>query len=90
MAEQIETLAQQLIHRVATPFGLAILTGVACSSFTFFGGLSLELDGVLSATATESERARKGISDTSALKMWEWMFRRGKVRFPETLRALEC
>jgi len=84
MAEQIETLAQQLIHRVTTPFGLAILTGAACSSFSFFGALSLELDGVLPATATESERARKGISDTSALKMWEWMFRRGKKHFGST------
>ena len=82
MAEPIETIIQQLIHRATDPFSFAILVGVASSSFFFFGNLGLALDGILPATITESERARKGISDASALKMWEWMYHRGKVRFP--------
>ena len=81
MAEPIETLTQQFIHKATDPFGLAILTGMTSSSFWLFGNLGLVLDGLLPATINESERARKGISETSALKMWEWMFHRAKVRF---------
>ena len=84
MAEPTETITQQLIHRATDPFSLAILVGVASSSFFFFGNLGLALDGILPATITESERARERISDASALKMWEWMYHRGKVRFPKT------
>jgi len=81
MAEPTETLVQQLILRVTDPFGLAILTGIASSSFFFFGSLVLVLDGVLPAIITEPERTKKGISDTSALKMWEWVFHRAKKHF---------
>lgn len=76
-----EALTQQLVHRATDPFGLAILAGVTSSSFWFFGALSLMIDGVLPVTITESERAEKGLSDTSALKMWEWVFHRARVRF---------
>jgi hypothetical protein len=81
MAEPIETLTQQLIYRATDPFCLALLTGTTSSSFFLFGTLGLAVDGVLPATITESERAEKGISDISALKMWEWVFHRAKVRF---------
>jgi len=81
MAEPIETLAQQLIHRATDPFGLAILTGVTSSSFWLFGSLGLAIDGLLPATVTQSERAKRGVSETSALKMWEWMFNRARVHF---------
>ena len=80
MTGPVESLTQQLVQRVTDPFGLAILTGLASSSFWLFGGLELSLDGPLTATLTESERAKRGISVTSALKMWEWMFNRAKVR----------
>jgi len=82
MAEPIQTLTQQLIHRATDPFGLAILTGMTSSSYWLFGSLGLAIHGTLPATINESERARKGISDASALKMWEWMFHRAKVRSP--------
>jgi len=85
MAEPIESLTQQLIHRVTNPFSLAILAGVTSSSFYFFGNLGLALNGTLQATITESERTRKGISNISALKMWEWMYNRAKVRFSTTI-----
>lgn len=78
------TLTQQLVHRVADPFGLAILAGVTSSSFFLFGGLDLAFNGVLPATITESKRVKMGVSDTSALKMWEWVFHRAKVRFPKS------
>ena len=81
MAESVETLTQQIVHRVTDPFGLAILTGVAISSFWFFGTLVLAMDGVLPATITQSERAERGVSETSTLKMWEWASHRAKVRF---------
>lgn len=81
MVGLVESLAQQLVHRTTDPFGLAILTGVASSSFWFFGTFVLSLDGTLPATITELERAKKDISNTSALKLWEWMFYRGMVRF---------
>ena len=84
MAQPIETLTQQLIRRATDPFGLALLTGVTSSSFFFFGATSLALNGALAATITQSERAGKGISDTSALKLWEWVFHRAKVRFSES------
>jgi len=80
MAEPIQTLAQQLIHRAIDPFGLAILTGVTSSSFWLFGSLGLAIDGLLPATITQSERAKRGVSETSALKMWEWIFNRTRVR----------
>lgn len=80
MTEPIQTLAQQLIHRATDPFGLAILTGVTSSSFWLFGSLGLAINGLLPATITQSERAKRGVSETSALKMWEWMFNRAKVR----------
>lgn len=83
MAEPIEILTQQLIHHATDPFSLAILTGATSSSFNFFGNLVLALNGVTPAISTELERTRKGISDTSALKMWEWVFHRAKVRSPE-------
>ena len=82
MAEPIQSLTQRLAYRITDPFILAILTGVAFSSFYFFGNLANALDGTLPATITESERSRKDISDTSALKMWEWMYGHAKVRFP--------
>jgi len=82
MAEPIESLTEQLIHSATDPFSIAILAGVASSSFFFFGNLGLALDGVLPATITESERTRKGISDISALNMWEWMYNRAKVGLP--------
>ena len=85
MAEPTESLTQQLIHSATDPFSLAILTGVASSSFFFFGNLGLVLDGILPATITEFERAKIGLSDTSALKMWEWMYYRAKVRFPTVI-----
>jgi len=89
MNEPTKSLPQQLIHSVTDPFSLAILTGVASSSFFFFfGNLGLMLDGIIPATITESERARKGISDVSALKMWEWMYYRAKVRFPTAFPIL--
>jgi len=81
MAKPIETITQQLIHRATDPFSLAILTGMASSSFFFFGSLGLALHGVVPAIITEPERTRKDISDTSALKMWEWAFLRTRVRF---------
>ena len=81
MAEPVKTLAQQLIHRATDPFGLAILTGVASSSFWLFGSLGLAIDGLMPAVSTQSDRAKKDISETSALKMWEWLFDRAKVRF---------
>jgi len=54
---------------------------VTSSSFWFFGSLALTMDGALPATITESERAKRGVSETSALKMWEWMFNRAKIHF---------
>ena len=81
MTKPIETLTQQLIHRATDPFSLAILTGVTSSSFFFFGSLGLVLHGVGPAIITESERAKKGISIASGLKMWEWAFLRARVRF---------
>lgn len=75
-----ETITQHLVRDTTGPFGLAMLTGAISSSFFFFGNLSLAMNGVLPATITESERAKKGISDASALKLWEWMFYRAKVR----------
>lgn len=89
MAGPVESLTQQLIHRTADPSNLAILTGVTSSSFWLFGNLGIALDGVLPATTTESERAKKGISDASALKLWEWMFHRAKVSFPCPLLRME-
>ena len=83
MAELTKSLTQRLTYSATDPFSLAILAGVASSSFYFFGNLSLALDGTLPATITESERTRKGISDTSALQMWEWMYNRAKVRFQQ-------
>lgn len=85
MTQPIETLTQQLIHRATDPFSLALLTGVVSSSFSFFGATGLALNGVVAATITQSERAKKGISDASALKLWEWAFHRGKVRFPKAI-----
>jgi len=86
MAEPTESLlTQQLIHSATDPFRIAILAGVACSSFYFFGILSLALWGIVPATMTESARTRKGVSDASALNMWEWMYHGGKVRFPTPL-----
>ena len=79
MSEPLESLTQQLIRRATEPFGLAILTGVTSSSFLFFGALVLTMDGTIPATITASERAKKGISDTSALKMWDWVFHRARV-----------
>lgn len=81
MANSVESLTQQLVHRVTEPFGLAILTGLASSSFFFFGGVGLAVDGIIPATSTGSERAKKGLSDPVAMKLWEWMFYRAKVRF---------
>ena len=81
MTGPVESLTQQLVHEATNPFGLAILTGVAASSFWFFGGLALALDGALAATITESERDKRGVSVASALKLWEWMFNRAKVGF---------
>ncbi|KAF9646087.1 hypothetical protein BDM02DRAFT_3130630 [Thelephora ganbajun] len=81
MAEPIETLTQQLIRRATDPFGLAILTGMASSSFWLFGSLGISIDGAFPAIVTESERAKKGISDASALKLWEWVFHRAKKHF---------
>lgn len=81
MTKPIETLTQQLIHRATDPFSLAILTGVTSSSFYFFGAFGLALHGIIPAVITESERAQKGISDTSALKTWKWALLRSKVRF---------
>jgi len=83
MAEPIETLTQQLIHRATDPFSLAILTGVTSSSFWLFGSLGLVINGPMPATVTQSARAKKDISETSALKMWEWVFNRAKVRFSQ-------
>ena len=89
MAGPTESLTQRLIHSATDPFSLAILTGVASSSFFFFGNISLILDGVLPATITESDRDGKGVSDTSALNMWEWMYNRTKVRFPITIHPFD-
>ena len=88
MAGPIETLTQQLIRRVTDPSSLALLAGVTSSSFWLFGSLALAMDGALAATVTESERAKKGISETSALKMWEWVFNRAMVRFLSVMKAL--
>ena len=85
MAGPTESLTRQLIHSATDPFTVAILAGVSSSSFYFFGNLGLALDGTIPATVTRSERARKGISDTSALNLWEWMYNRGKVRFSTAL-----
>lgn len=81
MTNPVESLTQQLIQRATDPFGLTILTGVASSSFFVFGNLALALDGVFPATVNESERAKKDVSETSALKLFEWMFNRAKVCF---------
>ena len=85
MAGPIGSLIQQLIYSATDPFSIAILIGVASSSFYVFGSLGIALDGTLPAVLTESERVRRGISDSSALNMWEWTYNRGKVRFPTTL-----
>ena len=79
MAHSIESLTQQLAQRATDPFSLAIVTGMTSSSFLLFGGLGLALDGAFPAVITESERVQKGISDTSALKLWAWMFNRARV-----------
>lgn len=81
MVEPIETLTHKLICRATDPFALAILAGVTSSSFWFFGTLALAMDGILPATISESERTKMGISETSALKMWEWVLYRTVVRF---------
>ena len=85
MSKPIETITQQLIHRATDPFSLAILTGVTSSSFYFFGNFGLALHGVAPAIITEPERAKKGVSVASGLKMWEWAFLRARVRFPKLL-----
>jgi hypothetical protein len=76
-----QPLTQQLVQRIADPFGLAILTGVASSSFWLFGNIAIALDGILPATSTLSGREKTGVSDASALKLWEWMFHRAKASF---------
>ena len=85
MAEPTGSLTKQLIHSATDPFSLAILIGVTSSSFYFFGNLIIALDGALPATITKSERTRRGVSDASALNMWEWTYNRGKVRIPIAL-----
>ena len=79
MAGPVESLTQQLVQRMQDPSSLAILAGVTSSSFWLFASLGLTLDGTLPATISESERAKKGISETSALKLWEWLAHRAKV-----------
>ena len=79
MAGPVESLTQQLIHRMQDPSSFAILAGVTSSSFWVFASLGITLDGVVPATMSESERAKKGISDASALKLWEWLAHRAKV-----------
>ena len=81
MTQPLQPLTQQLVQRLVSPFGLAIVTAMASSSFWLFGSLELALDGVVPATATEAERAKKGVSDAAALKLWEWGFPRAKVSF---------
>ena len=81
MTEPVQTLTQQLLHRTTDPFTLALLTGAASSSFWFFGALGVSAFGILPATLSESERAKKGVSDASALKLWKWMFDRAVVGF---------
>ena len=80
MTEPVQGLTQQLIHHAMDPFGLAIMTGVAATSFWLFGSLSLAIDGAFPAVSTQSERAKRNISETSALKMWEWASTRARVR----------
>lgn len=81
MLGPVEPLTQQLIHRFADPFGLALLTGVTSSSFWIFGNIGIALDGALPATITESERTKVGVSNASALKLWGFMYDRGKKQF---------
>ena len=80
MTDPIETLTQHLIRRATEPSSLALLTAVASSSFFFFGNLGLALNGVFPATITKSERTRNGVSEESALKLWEWAYPRARVR----------
>jgi hypothetical protein len=77
----VESLTQQLIHRTTDPFSLALLTGVASSSYWLFGSLGIATLGTLPATFTKSDRAKAGVSDTSALKLWEWVFKHAAVSF---------
>ncbi|KAF9789768.1 hypothetical protein BJ322DRAFT_1105630 [Thelephora terrestris] len=89
MAGLVESLTQQLTHRMSDPSILVILTAVTSSSFWLFASLGITLDGVIPATITASERAKRGISDASALKLWEWMFHRAKKHFISTA-LLSC
>lgn len=79
MSEPVEFLTQKLIHRVADPFGLALLIGVTSSSFWIFANIGIALDGALPATITESERTKMGVSNASTLKLWVFMYDRAKV-----------
>ena len=79
MSQPLQPLTEQLTQRLVNPFGLAIVTAIASSSFWFFGSLELALDGIFPATGTEAERVKKGVSDAAALKLWEWAFPRAKV-----------
>ena len=90
MTQPLTSVTHQLTQRLVSPFGLAIVTGVASSSFRFFGSLELALDGVFPATGTEAERAKKGVSDAAALRLWEWVFYRAKVSPSSVAEAPFC
>jgi len=70
MAKPTQSLTQQLTHRAANPHP---------DRAPLLVFLLLQKDGTLPATITESERISNSVSETSASKMWEWMYNRAKV-----------
>jgi hypothetical protein len=80
--ETCQTLTQQLIQRATDPFGIVALTGVISSSYSLFGILGFGISGLTPTMITQSERPKNVISETSALKLREWMYYRAVVSGP--------
>lgn len=87
MTELVEGLVQQFVHCTTGPFNVAILVGVAASSFWLFEICNFFGDMMLPTTRDQQDPFLVEISEVADLTMWKWVSGRARVRNPLPLSS---
>lgn len=75
----MSSIASQFIHKIGTPYGMALGLGFTMNAALFWGNIALIVAGPMRILVAHHRRHQVGLNDTVSIKVFAQVFHWAKV-----------